>query len=196
MIQFKRGRPPKFWTEAREQKLRDLNARGATDGEIARVFGVSRNTITGKRSRMGLSAINAKVVTTLAQRRAMRNERERRRRALLRLLKPKAMKAPPPVEPEPIGPINDIATGCKWINEDPRESNWRMCGQPRSDGSSYCAFHNTLVFAPTKRAEGEIAISVTTAKYLFPGPVPEDARGVAAATCYICKGIGYVGGDE
>lgn len=46
------------------------------------------------------------------------------------------------------------------------------------------------------KGSGEIAISVTTAKYLFPGPVPEDARGIAAATCYICKGSGYVGGDE
>lgn len=47
------------------------------------------------------------------------------------------------------------------------------------------------------KGSGQIAISVTTATYLFPGPVPEDARGVAAATCYVCKGCGYVeDGDE
>ena len=45
------------------------------------------------------------------------------------------------------------------------------------------------------KGSGEIAISVTTAKFLFAGPVPEDARGIAAATCYVCKGCGYVDGD-
>ena len=33
---------------------------------------------------------------------------------------------------------------------------------------------------------GEIAVSVTTLRYVAPGPVPEDARGVAANSCFYC----------
>lgn len=43
---------------------------------------------------------------------------------------------------------------------------------------------------------GEIAISARTGRFVAAGPVPEDARGVARATCPCCGGTGYVETNE
>jgi ssDNA-binding Zn-finger/Zn-ribbon topoisomerase 1 len=39
---------------------------------------------------------------------------------------------------------------------------------------------------PACHGSGTIAIWATTGRYAFPGPVPEDARGVAEARCHEC----------
>lgn len=39
---------------------------------------------------------------------------------------------------------------------------------------------------------GEVALSVTTGRYVAPGPVPDDAKGVVASHCRECSGMGYV----
>lgn len=153
MIQTKRGRRPNFWTEKRVQQLRDMNARGATDGQIAKAMGVTRNTIIGKRQRLGLFAANAVVSLALtpAQRRARKNAHERQRRAFLRAMKPKVVKVvPPPIEPTPIGPRNDVVdwNACRWVFGDPRDTDWRMCGHEKADGSSYCEHHHMRAMAP------------------------------------------------
>ena len=41
---------------------------------------------------------------------------------------------------------------------------------------------------------GYVAVSATTLKYLRPGPVPDDARGVAEAPCWEC--LAYPGGFD
>jgi len=39
---------------------------------------------------------------------------------------------------------------------------------------------------------GEIAIDARTCRYVAPGPVPDDAKGVVSSTCFTCVGVGYV----
>lgn len=56
---------------------------------------------------------------------------------------------PKPVAPEAIGPIEDIADGCKFIADDPKRPGWRMCGHP---GSPWCEYHAARVFEPRKVA--------------------------------------------
>jgi DnaJ-class molecular chaperone len=43
---------------------------------------------------------------------------------------------------------------------------------------------------------GEIAVSAATCRFVAPGPVPDDAKGVAVATCDECSGMGYVENGE
>lgn len=43
---------------------------------------------------------------------------------------------------------------------------------------------------------GEIAISAITGRFVAAGPVPDDAKGVAIATCDECQGIGYIEDNE
>jgi site-specific DNA-cytosine methylase len=39
---------------------------------------------------------------------------------------------------------------------------------------------------------GEIAIDARTCRYVAPGPVPDDAKGVVSSTCFTCAGMGYI----
>lgn len=45
---------------------------------------------------------------------------------------------------------------------------------------------------PRCNGSGEIAMSARTLRYVAPGPVPDDARGVIAGTCFACFGTGHV----
>ena len=39
---------------------------------------------------------------------------------------------------------------------------------------------------------GEIAVDTRSFRYVAPGPVPDDAKGVVSSTCFVCLGTGYV----
>ena len=45
---------------------------------------------------------------------------------------------------------------------------------------------------PRCKGSGEIAIDAKTCRYVAPGPVPDDAKGVVSSTCFTCAGMGYV----
>lgn len=42
------------------------------------------------------------------------------------------------------------------------------------------------------KGSGEIAVRASTGRFFAAGPVPDDAKGVAACTCDECCGMGYV----
>ena len=42
------------------------------------------------------------------------------------------------------------------------------------------------MICPKCNGSGEVACSTRTGLYRYPGPVPDDARGVFAAVCYDC----------
>ena len=39
---------------------------------------------------------------------------------------------------------------------------------------------------------GEIALKTSNLRYVGPGPVPDDARGICSVTCDRCGGIGMI----
>lgn len=58
-------------------------------------------------------------------------------------------------EPEPIGPVKEILGDgvCHWICDEGGKGDWRMCGHPGVDGSTWCAHHRRRVYQPTVLAE-------------------------------------------
>lgn len=46
------------------------------------------------------------------------------------------------------------------------------------------------------KGSGEIAISAANGRFVAAGPVPDDAKGVAVATCDECHGMGAVETDR
>lgn len=65
----------------------------------------------------------------------------------------------PPValedEPLPVGPLKAILDDgvCHWISDEAGHGEWRMCGHPGVDGSSWCAHHRRRVYQPAILAE-------------------------------------------
>lgn len=117
------------WNEAAVAKLRTLRAAGLSFTLIADAIGggVTGTSLRKKASRLGLKRERAKTTKVMGPKRAP--------------------KPPEPIAPEAIGPVEDLsaAGNCKWIDADPKQPGWRMCGQP---GEPWCEFHLGKVYAP------------------------------------------------
>ena len=147
---------PTIWDDpAKVELLKRLWAEGSTASEIAGLLGTSRNAVLGKVHRMGLPARAISIrqrdpawVQMTRSERAMRAERlaaERRARQALKSLKgPKLRDRPLPVEkPQPpeflgIALLDLRREQCRFPSG---EGPYLFCGQPASEGSSYCPFH-------------------------------------------------------
>jgi GcrA cell cycle regulator len=115
---------PIFWTERRTTVLKNLWAGGLSYDEIAGILDVTRGAIAGKAHRLGLPP-----------------RRE-----------PKTPKRPPP-RPDfiGIGFFETTAKTCMYPEGD--GAGMLFCGQPRQDGSSYCAAHHQLCWVkPTGKS--------------------------------------------
>lgn len=113
------------WDDATVSQLRALHAEGLSFTLIADAIGrgLTGTALRKKASRLGLKRERAKLTKPMGPKQSL-----------------KPAKA---VEPEAIGPVEDIGDGCKFISGDPKRPGWRMCGHP---GEPWCEFHASKVF--------------------------------------------------
>lgn len=107
----------------------------------------TRNAILGRVNRLGLPKIK---VTGDTQRR----KRIRTRAQRLFRLKPAAPPKPEkPSEQESLNiPFMALAeVHCRWITGRGKDTLSLSCGRHRRAGSSYCAWHSTLVFSASEK---------------------------------------------
>jgi GcrA cell cycle regulator len=141
-----------FWTEGRVDRLRVLFADGLSTGLIANELGVSRNSVCGKLSRIGLF------------RKA--GEKPKYVKAKPSILKPRThivaangnsngLRITTVHEPVSIAPLRDVEVeprNLDLLDLAPNDcrypygegSNTVFCGRSKTDGSSYCAAHDHL----------------------------------------------------
>ncbi len=119
---------PKTWTPERIETLKALWNDGLSAAEIAEEIGVSKNTVIGKAYRLDL---------------------ERRPSPIKPKPKPKLvdLTQPFPTTDQPHEPV-----GCRWIEGDVQEGEWRYCQAPQKTGSSYCEHHHPRCY---RRANAE-----------------------------------------
>jgi hypothetical protein len=123
-------------TKEREAQIRKLHKKGLSFMQIAAELGVSRGTVAGCVTRLGLSKSHARVSSLwlMAVRRV-------------------ATDAPPPVPaaqptPLPIGFVAPVALldlephRCRWPVRD--VPSYLFCGRQKTDGSSYCNHHRVV----------------------------------------------------
>ena len=127
-----------MWTAERVELLRKLWGEGLSASQIAaHIEGATRNSVIGKRNRLGLPKRT--------------NERTRgdaivRKIAKARKAKPPQFKKEPiKVAPEPEGhsrvTLSELRPHhCRWPIGDPKESTFRYCGE-RKHSNSYCSHH-------------------------------------------------------
>lgn len=119
------------WDDATVSQLRAMHAEGLSFTLIADAIGrgITGMALRKKASRLGLKRERAKATKPMGPKRVP--------------------KPPKPIAPESIGPIEDIADGCRFIAGDPKQPGWRMCGHP---GAPWCEFHDRLVHEPRRAA--------------------------------------------
>lgn len=153
-----------FWTLERVAELRRLLAGRMMATAIARLWGVSRNTVRGKMDRLGLEA---------------GNERHGRSgRPDVRIAATREKPVPPTRPQAPVQPVSDIdptdavtmmelgAKSCRWPYGDPRDSDFHFCGHGTdATGDAfdvYCPQHMRKAHQPATGQQAK--------RYI--GPVP------------------------
>jgi hypothetical protein len=138
------------WTAEEIDTLRKMRANGSTLDAIGRALGRTRNAVSGKVNRLGLSLP------------------DERRWVMPRACKPKRTPKPKPTPkpvvarsapPEPAPqPVVSLAYARPFMSRASRECAWllddgRSCCAPTVMGGSYCAGHRALVYRPTAKLD-------------------------------------------
>ncbi|MDO8596395.1 MAG: GcrA family cell cycle regulator [Sulfuricaulis sp.] len=147
------------WTDARTERLRAMLADGVSDIDIAHAFGITRNSLIGKRVRLGLFRGRERARTEA--------HRPRKRRATITRSTTKAERIAnsararaqfeaveivdlPPDESAVAVKFEDLnAHTCRWPLGDPRDFKaMRFCGAEPVTNLPYCARHCQMSYQP------------------------------------------------
>ena len=141
---------PPPWTPEMDARLRELTAKEMTSGAIGKLMGKTRNSIIGRRRRLGikLSPVEA------SKKRSESGKRNRPK-------PPRPAVAPAPqVVAIPIEQltaavsVEDIGSRqCRWTGDLPaliRLDTPLYCGAPTAEGQSWCPTHRARVFQPRR----------------------------------------------
>lgn len=133
------------WTDERIETLKRMWAAGASQGEIAAEFGVTRNTIAGKISRLKLTRTESK--------RKPRKPRPRHVKkpnpalAWIDRAKPEPLPEEPAGEPGGVQIADLTNASCRWPSGYPGDANFHFCGVSTADfigRKPYCREHTNL----------------------------------------------------
>ncbi len=156
------------WPAERFERLKQLAALELTSYEIEKVLGVSRSAVCGKAMRNGVRLLGQSrklrlirgADPKLVEPKDVRKVKVRKRKKQVRKnTKPRPQ---PKLEPADIGTPCGVfqlrRAHCRWPMwglRTPFEAK-HFCGQQAIKGSSYCAEHAALVYAPLRpRAGGQ-----------------------------------------
>lgn len=138
---------PSPWTPEREERLRELWAKGVSASKVAAELGggLTRNAVIGKVNRLKLPMRKPSGPTGARAKRVY---------------------APPAPKPPPIPALDlfnaaipedqkrrlwdgdylsdpdKLFSGCRWIVGDTQSADWFYCGGTQKEGSSYCPVHH------------------------------------------------------
>lgn len=134
------------WTDARVNRLRALAAAGKSATEIGEAFGISRNAVLGKGSRLGICFGGQH--TPLAKKKA-KYRTVPKSNSVRPLIELRA------VRPETVVPLMELsARQCRYPFGDPHADDFGFCGGEVLPGSAFCACHHSLVWVSAK---GEVS---------------------------------------
>ncbi len=151
------------WTDERISELKDLWVSGHSAGQIGKLWGVTRNTIMGKISRLGLESPVEKLSIVANGRPRKPNSRPRkptvRRVAEGRKLRIRRTLSPHYFVPEtgelieivhellgpPVSLMDLEHHHCRWAFNGEDGKFW-YCGVQKVDGCSYCPTHRRMVY--------------------------------------------------
>ena len=160
------------WDSDLVEQLIKLVREGYSGGMIAARLGVSRNSVIGKVTRLGMKLGNSRnsMQRNLAQQLRLKANYRRYKRKAGDRLRPPPPKVKFTVEPLPAAHTDDVPRkslielgpdDCRYPIGDPKESTFGFCAKERVPGSSYCPTHRARCSAglPVKtRPEPSISV--------------------------------------
>jgi GcrA cell cycle regulator len=152
------------WTPERIEILKKLFDAGLSCSQIAGEIGTTRNAVIGKMHRLGLSRPKNLFADRVKPARPAKDGwRPKPLRAKLRAMNISAqrdmLRAAYPSPADDAVPIDSPhkcsllelrPAQCRWPISEPQCADFAFCGNPSTDGLSYCAGHARLAYRPRR----------------------------------------------
>ena len=120
------------WTESRLAKLRELWDEKLSISKIGEALGVSRNAIAGKAHRLGLEKRQSPIKPSIKTQKTITewNEEELGPKPLRLILRN----------------LEWSRSKCLWPSGDPKNTDFKFCGDAVLSGKPYCLKHCSLAY--------------------------------------------------
>ena len=120
------------WDDLKLKKLEDLWREGHPISKIGELLGVSRNSVAGKAHRIGLPKRTSPI--SQAKKEHLNDEKNNKITDENLPLKIKLRR------------VQWSRTKCCWPEGDPKQNNFKFCGQDIFPGRPYCDKHSLLAY--------------------------------------------------
>ena len=124
------------WDDLKLKKLEDLWKEGLPISKIGEKLGVSRNSIAGKAHRIGLPKRTSPISKDKKQNLSNINEDK-----IIDKIIPLKIK---------LRGVQWSRTKCCWPEGDPKQNDFRFCGEDIFPGRPYCDKHSLLAYTNTR----------------------------------------------
>jgi GcrA cell cycle regulator len=130
------------WTDALQEKLRELWNQGLPAGQIAKELGdgISRNAVIGKAHRLGLESRPSPVKNGEAHAAPVDGAPAPAAK------QPAAARAKAPAKPQRTSLLELSDKVCKWPIGHPGEADFHFCGKMSNPGYPYCVEHCAVAY--------------------------------------------------
>lgn len=139
------------WTDEQVDRLQELWAQGLTANEIAKILGVTKNSIVGKVHRLCLPARPSPI-------KSKENEATAETHAIIDSPAEESLQIPAGPKPSATKPTTSASKGenirlidldshtCRWPIGDPRDEDFCFCGKKVRTGQTYCDEHSQMAY--------------------------------------------------
>ena len=125
------------WDDSKLKELKDLWKQGHPISKIGEMLGVSRNSIAGKAHRMGLPKRNSPIMSS--------EKKQNSSNILENNIDNKII----PLKIKLRG-VQWSRTKCCWPQGDPKQNDFKFCGEDIFPGRPYCDKHSLLAYTNTR----------------------------------------------
>ena len=120
------------WNDAKLKELEDLWKQGHPISKIGEMLGVSRNSVAGKAHRMGLPKRTSPISSVKKENLSVEKNNE-----TININLPLKIK---------LRSVQWSRTKCCWPEGDPKQNDFKFCGQDIFPGRPYCDKHSLLAY--------------------------------------------------
>ena len=124
------------WDEPKLKQLEDLWKQGHPISKIGKMLGVSRNSIAGKAHRMGLPKRTSPILSSKKEKLSDQKNNENDNKNIPLKIKLRG--------------VQWSRTKCCWPEGDPKQNDFKFCGQDIFPGRPYCDKHSLLAYTNTR----------------------------------------------
>jgi len=124
-----------IWDNSKLKELEDLWKQGHPISKIGEILGVSRNSVAGKAHRMGLPKRTSPISTKKENLTDQKHNENNNKNIPLKIK---------------LRGVQWSRTKCCWPEGDPKQNNFKFCGQDIFPGRPYCDKHSLLAYTNTR----------------------------------------------